>query len=178
MARESPDPGDRDRSLKSVGLGLKYLAPLRPSAADAKATTDDILNEMSPDELERFATRRVWPERFRNRLRASGASIHDAAPPTTKAEGPLAERGDDAGRAAHHPPPDPTPPRPIAAGVPSQAHAPHPHRPKEPSRQPPAESGALAAADWRRPEERVYDPPPASSAARSRARSRPRARAD
>src|SRR4029453_16158673 len=83
------------------------------------------------------------------------------APPAPKAGGRPAERGDDAGRAAHPPPPDPTPPRPIAAGVPSQAHAPHPHRPKEPSRQPPAESGALAAADWRRPEERVYDPPPA-----------------
>jgi hypothetical protein len=71
----SPDPGDRDRSLKAVGLGLKYLAPPRPSAADAKATTDDILNEMSPDELERFATRRVWPARFRNRLGAPRRTV-------------------------------------------------------------------------------------------------------
>src|SRR5262249_47315704 len=119
----SRNGGDRDRSLRATIATYKHVLP-KP-AADAKSVPDTIIDEMTPEEQRRFAEHRIWPERFRNRLRATGASIHDSAPPTTAAGGPAAEREDRAAQAADDPPPAeaPSPARPSTLpGLDTVAH--------------------------------------------------------
>src|SRR5262245_339244 len=67
LARHSsPDGGDRDRSLRALNLAYKHVVPKPP--VGAKPVLDEVLDEMTPAELERFATSREWPARFAPRL--------------------------------------------------------------------------------------------------------------
>ena len=86
----SPDSGDRDRSLRALNLAHKYLVP-RPSAG-TKPVPEQLLDEMSPAELEQFAVHRKWPARFAPRLRALGFTRRDDADAAT----PNAEAADAA----------------------------------------------------------------------------------
>jgi hypothetical protein len=180
LARHSsPDTGDRDRSLRAVGMARKYLVP--QPAAGTRALPDALIDKMSEPELRCFIASGTWPAWAAAELRRAGFSLrrngaaqasaetpggdaarneddtdNDPAPGPTVAETPPPARPPGA------PEPDPTPPPEVAA------HAPH----REPVRQPPRDSGVGGGADWRRPEDRVYDPrrappPPPALAATS-----------
>jgi hypothetical protein len=73
----SPDGRDRDRSLRALAMARKYVVPRPP--ADAKPVPEQLLDEMTPTELEQFAVHRKWPERFRSRLRALGCTADDGS---------------------------------------------------------------------------------------------------
>jgi hypothetical protein len=172
----SADGGDRDRSLRALGLAHKYLVP-KP-AADAKPILDEVLGEMTTAELQQFATSGRWPARFAPRLRALGWTVPASAPTSPSAEaldaphddragdrGPWlekyhTERPHDGNRAeprlgeragSDTTPAAPLPPerRPAAAPVPE----PEPMPARAPER-PMGQSHA-----WKRPEGRVYSPP-------------------
>jgi hypothetical protein len=81
MARfDSPDGGDRDRSLRAASLVYKLAHRAVPPAANRNGyaggvgSVDYLLDQMSPAELERFADHRVWPARFARYLRATAAT--------------------------------------------------------------------------------------------------------
>src|SRR5262249_11310729 len=63
----SPDGGDRDRSLRATALAYKYLRP-PPAPAGTKPLPEQLLDEMTPEELRRFAASGLWPVRFAARL--------------------------------------------------------------------------------------------------------------
>src|SRR5262245_46282363 len=86
----SPDGGDRDRSLRALALARKYVVPRPP--VGAKSIADQLLDEMTSAELDRFATHREWPARFAPRLRALGFTRRDDADAAT----PNAEAADAA----------------------------------------------------------------------------------
>jgi hypothetical protein len=68
LARHSsPDGGDRDRSLRATALAYKYLRP-PPAPAGTKPLLEQLLDEMTPEELRRFAASGRWPVRFAARL--------------------------------------------------------------------------------------------------------------
>jgi hypothetical protein len=50
---DSPEPGDRDRSLRATALAYKYLRP-PPAPAGTKPLLEQLLDEMTPEELRRF----------------------------------------------------------------------------------------------------------------------------
>jgi hypothetical protein len=55
LARHSsPDGGDRDRSLRATALAYKYLRP-PPAPAGTKPLPEQLLDEMTVEELRRFA---------------------------------------------------------------------------------------------------------------------------
>jgi hypothetical protein len=83
----SPDGGDRDRSLRATALAYKYLRP-PPAPAGTKPFLDQLLDEMTPDELRHLAASGLWPVRFAARL----GDPRSADSPTARSTG-------DAGRA-------------------------------------------------------------------------------
>jgi hypothetical protein len=88
LARHSsPDGGDRDRSLRATALAYKYLRP-PPAPAGTKPLLEQLLDEMTPEELRRFAASGRWPVRFAARL---------GDPRST--DSPTARSAGDAGRA-------------------------------------------------------------------------------
>jgi hypothetical protein len=81
MARfDSPDGGDRDRSLRAASLVYKLAhraaspAANRNGGAGGVGSVDYLLDQMSPAELERFAEHRLWPARFARYLPATAAT--------------------------------------------------------------------------------------------------------
>jgi hypothetical protein len=163
----SPDGGDRDRSLRALNLAYKHVVPKPP--VGAKPVLDEVLDEMTPAELERFATSREWPARFAPRLRACGWTTPPAAA-RPNAEGPDAPHDDPSGDGdgdgadsgnptdAWTPPPDPSE---TAPDWPSHPSAPGPDptpplRPPMPSRAPDRPTRFEPAAA--RPEDRVWPP--------------------
>jgi hypothetical protein len=72
LARHSsPDGGDR--SLRATALAYKYLRP-PPVPAGTKPLLDQLLDEMTPEELRRFAASGLWPVRFAARLGHPGSA--------------------------------------------------------------------------------------------------------
>jgi hypothetical protein len=167
---DSPDGGDRDRSLRGIGMFYKYGVPRPP--ASAATEPDDIINQMSQAELERFVNQKVWPARFRSRLCAAGfAPSSDRTPSGTGSLG----AHDPSGGAA----PDARPSADVSdacsddpAGDGEQAisatmpAAPEPsamRAPSEPTR-PPEPLEPQSPHAWQRPEERLYVAPRPPSA--------------
>jgi hypothetical protein len=88
LARHSsPDGGDRDRSLRATALAYKYLRP-PPAPAGTKPLPEQLLDEMTVEELRHFAASGRWPVRFASRL----------SDPRS-ADSPTARSVEDAGRA-------------------------------------------------------------------------------
>jgi hypothetical protein len=78
LARHSsPDGGDRDRSLRATALAYKYLRP-PPAPPASKPLVEQLLDEMTPEELRCFADSGRWPVRFASRLLLT--SHHPDAP--------------------------------------------------------------------------------------------------
>jgi hypothetical protein len=63
----SPDGGDRDRSLRATALAYRYLRP-PPAATGTKPLAEQLLDEMTPEELRSLAASGRWPVRFAARL--------------------------------------------------------------------------------------------------------------
>jgi hypothetical protein len=128
LARHSsPDGGDRDRSLRATALAYKYLRP-PPAPAGTKPLPEQLLDEMTVEELRHFAASGLWPVRFAALLGQvpaaddrSGSGTGDAPEPS--AEAPSAEP-DLTPRTA--PPPEPSAsPAPTAGSLPTtQQHGP------------------------------------------------------
>jgi hypothetical protein len=111
------DGSDRDRSLRALALARKYLMP-RP--VGAKPVLDEVLDEMTADELRTFAESGRWPARFAPRLRAAGWQLRPCGAATTSPVGPHHLRDDPADDAAvPAPPPEPAlhPARPAGSGA-------------------------------------------------------------
>ena len=90
----SRNGGDRDRSLRAAIATYKYIIP-RPSA-DARSVPDAIIDEMTPDELLRFAERQEWPAWAADRLRRAGFSLrHEGAASAGAPGGDAAGDGGD-----------------------------------------------------------------------------------
>jgi len=66
LSSHSQDPRTRLSASKAV---LQY-AGVEPPRRIEVTTPERVLDQMTADELARFAERRVWPERFRDLLRA------------------------------------------------------------------------------------------------------------
>jgi len=66
LSNTSQDPRTRLAASKSI---LQY-AGVEPPRRVEITTPERVLDQMTADELARFAERRVWPERFRELLRA------------------------------------------------------------------------------------------------------------
>jgi hypothetical protein len=91
LARHSsPDGGDRDRSLRATALAYKYLRP-PPVPAGTKPLLDQLLDEMTPEELRRFAASGRWPVRFAARLGQAPAADDPTGSGTGSAAEPSAE---------------------------------------------------------------------------------------
>jgi hypothetical protein len=164
------DGADRDRALRALGLARKYVVPRPP--VGAKSVPDAIIDEMSREEQERFATHRVWPDRFSHRLRAAGYEPRprDTNTPTT-AVAPDDPSGDEDPADAAAPPGDVAPvpappPEPDGSQRPeSETDAAAP--PQAPLvRRPPAGDGSPSRlAPATSPEDRVWPPGAATSRA-------------
>jgi hypothetical protein len=91
LARHSsPDGGDRDRSLRATALAYKYLRP-PPAPAGTKPLLDQLLDEMTPEELRRFADSGLWPVRFASRLGQAPAADDRSGSGTGGAPEPSAD---------------------------------------------------------------------------------------
>jgi hypothetical protein len=77
MARfDSPDGGDRDRSLRAASLVYKLAHRAAPPAVNASGTgprgsVDQLLDQMTQEELRRLADHGIWPRRLAHFLRAT-----------------------------------------------------------------------------------------------------------
>jgi hypothetical protein len=89
---DSPEPGDRDRSLRATALAYKYIRPPHTARAGmGGSATGDIFDGWTSAELAAFAERKVVPRRFASRFIANLAhpepddEPHDVAEPDTAA---------------------------------------------------------------------------------------------
>jgi hypothetical protein len=95
LAHTSQDPRTRLHASKAV---LSY-AGVEPPRRIEITTPERVLDQMTAEELARFAERRIWPERFRDLLRAFLPAPKDVTPPaletTARPVPPAPEAGGD-----------------------------------------------------------------------------------
>jgi hypothetical protein len=125
LARHSsPDGGDRDRSLRATALAYKYLRP-PPAPAGTKPLAEQLLDEMTPEELRRLAASGLWPVRFAARLGQAPAADDPSGSGTGDTPEPSAEAPSAEPALA---PPSAPPPKPPASPTP-RAYSPPTKRP-------------------------------------------------